>query len=83
MLIPEVVSAAVEFIKNYSSMFGFPQPAAARGRANQAPTYLPTNQNHKIIHAKYRAAHLQEGKPFMHYRSFLDTWHQCIPHVVL
>ena len=78
----EVISAAVEFIKNYSSVFGLPQPATARGRANQAPTYLPTSENHKIVHAIYQAACMQEEKPFMQYRSFLDMWHQCIPHVV-
>ena len=25
---------------------------------------------------------MQESKPFMQYRSFLDVWYQCIPHVV-
>ena len=78
----EVVVNAVEFIKNYASVFGLPQPAAPRGRANQAPTYLPTSQNHKIVHGKYQEACLQEGQPFMQYRTFLNTWYQCLPHIL-
>ena len=46
----DVVADAITFIKNYSTVFGLPQPAAPRGRANQAPTYLPAHQNHKIVH---------------------------------
>ena len=76
----EVVCAAAEFIKNYASVFGLPQPAAARGRANQAPTYLPTNQNYKTVHAKYRSACMEEARPFMQYRS--SMWKLCIPHIV-
>ena len=55
------------FIKNYSTVFGLPQPAAARGRANQAPTYLPAHQNHKTVHKKYQDACTEKGKPFMQY----------------
>ena len=75
----EVVSSAVDFIRNYSNVFGLPQPAASRGRANQAPTY---HQNHKIVHIKYQNACRKDNKPYMQYRSFIDIWHQCIPHVV-
>jgi hypothetical protein len=78
----EVVNSAMEFVKNYGSVFGLPQPAAPRGRANQAPTYLPANQNHKIVHLKYQEACTEKGKPFMQYRSFIDAWHQCLPHIV-
>ena len=78
----DVIQNAVEFVKNYAHVFGLPQPAAPRGRANQAPTYLPASQNHKIIHAKYPSACMQDEKSFMQYRSFLDVWHQCIPHIV-
>ena len=79
----EVVKDAIEFIKNYASVFGLPQPAAPRGRANQAPTYLPAHLNHKLVHKKYQeACQLQEGKPYMQYRSFIDAWHSCLPHIV-
>ena len=78
----EVVSSAIAFIKNYASVFGLPQPAAPRGRANQAPTYLPAHQNYKIVHLKYQEACTKENKPFMHYRSFIDSWHQCVPHII-
>ena len=78
----EVVKCAIEFIKKYASVFGLPQPAAPRGRANQAPTYLPANQNHKIVHQKYQEACTKDNKPFIQYRSFIDTWHKCVPHIV-
>ena len=78
----DIVQNAVEFIKNYANVFGLPQPAAPHGRANQAPTYLPASQNHKLVHGKYQNACMQEGKTFMQYRTFLNTWHQCIPHIV-
>ena len=47
----EVVSAAAKFIKNYASVFGLPQPAASRGRANQAPllTFQPTRTTSLFI----------------------------------
>lgn len=56
----KIVRGAVTFIKNYASVFGLPQPAALCGRANQAPTYLPAHQNHKIIHQKYREERTKE-----------------------
>ncbi len=56
---------------NSASVFGLPQPAAPRGRANQAPTYLPAH--HKVVHLKYQEVCTQEGKPFMQYRSFIDA----------
>ena len=34
---------AMEFITNYASVFGLPLPAAPRGRANTAPSYLPSS----------------------------------------
>ena len=78
----EVVCDAVTFIKNYACVFGLPQPAALRGRANQAPTYLPAHQNHKIVHQLYQEACREKGKRYMEYRSFIDTWHKCLPHIV-
>ena len=59
-----------------------PQPAALRGRANQAPTYLPAHQNDKIVHQKYREARTKANEPFMQYRSVLDVWHACVPHII-
>ena len=78
----DVILNAVGFIKNYALVFGLPQPAASRGRANAAPTYLPANQNHTIVHQKYREACCEKHEKYMEYRSFLDTWHQCLPQIV-
>lgn len=36
----------VDFIKNYGTIFGLPQPAALRGRAENAPIYLPASQGY-------------------------------------
>ena len=47
-----------------------------------APKYLLTYQNHTIVHPKYREACCEEHNKFMEYRSFLNTWHQCLPHMV-
>ena len=68
-------------LKIHALVFGLPQPAASRGRANTAPTYLRANQNHKI-HLKYRETCCENHEKYMEYRSFLDTWHQCLPHIV-
>ena len=75
----DIVSKAVEFIKNYALVFGLPQPAASRGRA---PTYtIPADKNYTIVHQKYREACSENREKYMEYRSFLDTWHQCLPHI--
>ena len=48
-----VANNVVQFIKNYASRYGMPQPAAPRGRAAKAPTYLPASCTKKEIHCLY------------------------------
>ena len=48
---------------NYASVFGLLQPAAASGRANQAPTYLPTDQNYKIVNSYVLHAWKKQDRP--------------------
>eukprot|EP00117_Sycon_ciliatum_P036996 scpid74503/ scgid27760/ len=48
-----VADNVVQFIKNYASRYGMPQPAAPRGRAAKAPTYLPASCTKKEIHCLY------------------------------
>ena len=55
------------FIKNYALVHGLPQPAAPGGRAKKAPSYLPTIENYKIVHAKYKQACETNHNPFMQY----------------
>ena len=40
----ENVRNIVDFITNYVTVFGLPQPAARRGRASTAPVYLPATE---------------------------------------
>ena len=47
-------SRASEFIKkNYASVHGLPMPAAPRGRALTAPTYLPASNTFVSVHTEY------------------------------
>lgn len=52
----ETKSRVSEFIKNYSSVHGLPMPAAPRGRANDAPIFLPASDTYVSMHADYRKA---------------------------
>ena len=52
----EVRDHAVSFIKNYAKVHGLPMPAAPRGRAQDAPTYLPTSSVYVSVHAAYMLA---------------------------
>ena len=49
----EATQLAVRFIHNSALVDGLPQPAAPRGRADTAPTYLPASENFRSVHAKY------------------------------
>ena len=45
-----------DFILNYASIYGLPQPSAPRGHNVAAPTYLPSVSTKKLIHALYMKA---------------------------
>ena len=46
----EATQQAVRFIHNFALVHGLPQPAAPRGRADTAPTYLPASENFHSVH---------------------------------
>lgn len=77
---PEVIETALQFIKNHAAIVGLPMPAAPRGRAKDAPTYLPASSSFKSVHGLY-AEQISEGDPIMSYRSFVDLWHAKLPSV--
>jgi hypothetical protein len=83
----EVVRDVVQFISNHAEVHGLPQPAARRGRADTPPIYLtkylPASQNFKIVHQCYVKASMQQdpSRRLMEYRSFVDVWHKCMPHI--
>ena len=66
---------------NYATTFGLPQPAAKRGRAGEAPVYLPASEGYNTVQQKYVEACLTSGKHAAKYHSFRHIWLQCLPHV--
>ena len=76
---PDVATAAVEFIKNYASIYGLPMPAAPRGRAQTPPTYLPASCTYTSVHAEYVKA--QGENQAMKLKSFQQLWHSRVGNV--
>lgn len=77
----ETARHIVDFITNYATVHGLPQPAAQSGRAGAAPIYLPASEGYNIVHQKYieacSADRLQPAK----YHAFRCMWLQCVPHI--
>ena len=73
---------AMEFITNYASVFGLPMPAAPRGRANTAPTYLPSSCTFQSVWTLYCQAQ-QGDEETMGYHIFLRLWHRKLPSIVI
>ena len=44
------VQHIVDFILNYSRVYGLPQPAAGRGRAEAALIYLSASEGYNTVH---------------------------------
>ena len=47
----DAICRTKQFIMNYAAEYGLPMPAAPRGRAHEAPTYLPALCTYKDVHA--------------------------------
>ena len=78
---PQGVRDDVEtFIKNYASLNGLPMPAAPRGRAQDAPTYLPASSSYKIVHGIY-SQQVEPGRVVMSYKSFVRLWQDRLPSI--
>ena len=71
-----VLEHAVRFIRNYASVHGLPIPAAPRGRAQDAPTYLPASTTFVSVHAEYKAAAQAADLQVMGCKSFTGLWHK-------
>ena len=52
----------VDFISNYAEIYGLPQPAAGRGRAEVALIYLSASEGYNIVHQKYVEACISTGE---------------------
>ena len=70
-----VCKHAVSFIKNYAKVHGLPMPAAPRGRAQDAPTYLRTSAMFVAVHAAYK------NVPTIGCKSFTGLWHDSYPDI--
>ena len=68
----DVICRTKQFIMNYAAVHGLPMPAAPRGRAHEAPTYLPASCTYKDVHAEYvrQSCDLR----IMSYQSFARLW---------
>ena len=92
----EATQQAVRFIHNFALVHGLPQPAAPRGRADTAPTYLPASENFRSVHAKYveacgsgelagggvgTSAAQTSSQRVLKYRSFVSLWHTALPDI--
>jgi len=76
----ETICKVEEFIKNYASVYGLPMPAAPRGRAQTAPTYLPASCTYQSVWAQYSRAQ-GGGADRVSERSFRRIWRKRLPHV--
>ena len=77
----EMRSRVVEFIRNYSSINGLPMPSAPRGRANNAPTYLPASETYSSVYAEYCEAQ-QEEEERVSLSTFKRIWHAHLPDII-
>lgn len=77
---PDTVQAVKAFIKSYANLWGMPQPAAPRGRAQIAPVYLPASSKKKEVFKLYSET---EGATPMAYCTFVKQWNEHCPEVVV
>lgn len=77
----ETTKHVVDFILNYAKVFGLPQPAAGRGRAEVPPIYLPASEGYNVVHQKYAEACISAGERAAKYHAFVSIWHKLLPHI--
>ena len=74
----EEVTKVRDFILNYASINGLPQPSAPRGHNVAAPTHLPSVPTKKLIHALYMKA-----GGTVSYQTFDKLWLRDYPDVII
>ena len=80
----ETVERVQNFILGIVSAYGLPQPAAARGRANTAPTFLPASKHKKAVHDEYVHAMQETGiSSIVPYAQFTRLWSKHLGHIVV
>ena len=73
---------AMEFITNYAGVFGLPITAAPCGRANTAPTYLPSSCTFQSVWTLYYQAQ-QGDEETMGYHTLLRLRHRKLPSILI
>lgn len=66
------------FITTYADDYGLPQPAAARGRDEDPPIYLPASHSKKHVYQVYKEA---SHEKFVGTSVFYDLWKKLCPHI--
>ena len=79
----ETVKTVVTFLNNTSTQHGIPQPAAPRGKGEDAPVYLPSSFTKLSIHKTYMEECERTSTPFMKRSSFVSVWNSIMPHLKL
>ncbi|XP_060576229.1 uncharacterized protein LOC132733584 [Ruditapes philippinarum] len=78
---PDVIKDAVKYILSYANEEGLPQPAALRGRDDEAPIYLPSSDTKHSVHSDYVTRCTEVGKRYVGLSTFKDIWNNCVPHI--
>ncbi|XP_053392666.1 uncharacterized protein LOC123542687 [Mercenaria mercenaria] len=78
---PEVIKDAVQYILSYANEEGLPQPAAPRGREDEAPIYLPSSDTKQSVHSEYVKRCMEAEKRYVGLTTFKDIWKNCLPHI--
>ena len=77
----ETVKTAVTFLHSVSSQHGLPQPAAPRGKGEDAPVYLPSSFTKVGIHKMYMEDCERWSSTFMRRSAFVTLWNRVLPNL--
>lgn len=77
----ETVKFAVQFILNFASQNGLPQPAAVNRKDSEPPIFLPASTTKKSVHNLYVESCEETSIRAMKLTSFQDVWISCCSHV--
>ena len=78
----EMRERVMKVIRNHALVYRIQMPAAPRGRADNAPTYLPASESFVTVHHEYCEAQM-EGEQRVSHSTFKQTWHVHNPDVTI
>lgn len=71
----------VQYLQNYATQNGIPQPAGPRGGGPEPQVYLPCSDTKEAIHKQYTEDCGMTGLRALGLASFKDVWLKCTPHI--